>query len=78
MEGIVLQSMANLKKIRADLENLVSYEFVRIETSENRFLEEFIGFMESPLDAKCIIHTDPEEFWQSYELYLQEYTDRKK
>lgn len=50
---------------------------MRIESSEHRFLEEFIGFMESPLDENCIIHTTPEEFWQSYELYVTEYTDRK-
>lgn len=69
--------MENLRKIRSDLDTLVNSEFMRIESSEHRFLEEFIGFMESPLDANCIIHTHPEEFWQSYELYVHEYTDRK-
>lgn len=59
------------------METLVNQEFMRIESSEHRFLEEFIGFMESPLDDNCIIHITPEEFWQSYELYVTEYTDRK-
>jgi hypothetical protein len=54
--------MNNLKKIRYDLENLVDHGYALIEKSENQFLEEFIGFMESPMDKKCIIHTDAKEF----------------
>lgn len=69
--------MENLRKIKLDFGNLVNKEFTRIEESENRFLQEFIEFMESPLDKNTIIHNEPDEFRQSYELYLQEYTDRK-
>jgi hypothetical protein len=69
--------MENLRKIKLDFGNLVNKEFTRIEESENRFLQEFIEFMESPLDKNTIIHNEPDEFRQSYELYLQEYMDRK-
>ena len=50
---------------------------MRIETFENRFLNEFIGFMESPLDESCIIHSEPQAFYESYEMYLNEYVGIK-
>jgi hypothetical protein len=56
---------------------LVTQEFMRLENSENLFLNKFIGLMESPLDETCIIHTEPELFYQLYELNLQEYSDVK-
>jgi hypothetical protein len=56
---------------------LVTQEFKLIESSENRFLNEFIGFMESPLDETCLIHTEPQHFLESYELYINEYNEMK-
>ena len=69
--------MENLRKIKFDFGNLLNKEFTRIEESENRFLQEFIEFMESPLDKNTIIHNEPDEFSRVYELYLKEYTGRK-
>lgn len=73
----MLAPKENLREIKLDFGNLVNKEFTRIEESENRFLQEFIEFMESPLDKNTIIHNEPDEFMKVYELYQQEYTDRK-
>jgi hypothetical protein len=50
---------------------------MRLENSEALFINKFIGLMESPLDETCIIHTEPDLFYQLYELNLQEYTVMK-
>lgn len=33
--------------------------------------------MESPLDETCLIHTEPQHFLESYELYINEYNEMK-
>lgn len=33
--------------------------------------------MESPLDETCLIHTEPEAFLESYDLYINEYNEMK-
>lgn len=77
VESFTLQAMDNLRRVRTELETAVSVEFRKIEQSENRFIEEFIGFLESPLDKNCIVHSEPQAFLESYELYVQEYFVRK-
>lgn len=74
-----MSPMDNLRKIRADLDGLVQNEFARIEKSEYKFLEEFISFMESPLDDTSIIHTGgPRDFLELYNEYVKEYDNKKK
>jgi len=50
VESATLTSSENLRKIRSDLEFLVTQEFARVENNEANYLNKFIGLMESPLD----------------------------